>query len=148
MHLPRPHKEDLPLLETESGHKIPVYDILEIQPDKISSYLCEQAEWQGTIQFAHGKWKLVVEQLKRRVDEVEATVYVELHTKFAGQKATVELLKNLVILDDRVKVAKNKLRDAQQSENAFESMRHAMQTRKDMLIQLGADVRLDKKQSS
>lgn len=148
MHIPRPHIDDFPLLETESGHKIPVYDLLEIQPDKISSYLCEQAEWQAVILFSHGKWKLGVEQLKRRVEEIEAAVYIELHTKMAGQKATVDLLKSFVIIDDRVKVARNKLREAQKVENAFESMRHAMQTRKDMLIQLGADVRLDKKQSA
>jgi len=145
MRLPRPDKKDLPYIVTESGSEIPVYDLLDINTDHPEFYLRDQTDWQALISSQHGIAKLRVEHLENKLEETKAEVFVEVSKASKGLKVTVDYIKSLVIIDDRVKKIKAKIELAREKESALESMRWAMQTRKDMLIQLGADVRLERK---
>lgn len=145
MNLPRPKKEDLPHLTTEAGNGIPVYDILDINTDHPEYYLRDQTDWQALVSYQHGLAKLRVEHAERNLEETKAEVFIGICNSNKGTKMTVDYIKSLVTIDDRVKKAKNKIEVAKERESALESMRWAMQTRKEMLIQLGADVRLERK---
>lgn len=145
MNLPRPKKEDLPYLVTESGSEIPVYELLDINVDHPEFYLRNQVDWQALVSYQHGLAKLQVELLESRLEEIRSEVFVQVMSAVKGTKATVEYIKSLVTVDERVKKAKRKIELAKQRESALDSMRWAMQTRKEMLIQLGADTRLERK---
>lgn len=139
----RPKKEDMPKLVTMNGNAIPIYELMEINPDHVDSYLCEQADWQALVGYQHGMSKVDVERCSNNVDDIESLVFSEHVSK--SEKRTMETLRHLVNLDPRVKSAKTKLLVAKEREAALESIRWALQTRRDMLVQLNADIRAEKK---
>jgi hypothetical protein len=145
MRLPRPKEEDLPLIVTENGNDIPVYALLDINTDHPEFYLRDQCDWQALVSYQHGLAKLRVEHLEDRLEAIKAEVYQQITQAHQGSKATVDYIKSLVTTDTRVLGAKSKIQVAKEREMALESMRWAMQTRKEMLIQLGADTRLERK---
>lgn len=149
MHIPTPSSKDLPELLTESGVKIPLQDLLEIEPDKVGLYLSNQAGWQAVIAYSHGKAKLATERLKKRVEEVEAETFISIWRAHKGVKGvTMDVIKNLVVIDPNYEAARLRYLKAKETELAFETARNAMQVRCEMIIQLGADVRLEKKASA
>lgn len=141
--LGRPLAEDLPELVTETGNKVEVLDLLRVSPDHADAYLCEAADWQALVGHQHGLAKMRVGRLTDKLREVEAAVFIEVFN--SKEKITMELVRHYVTVDERVKIARKKLQVAQERETALESLKWAMQTRIQMLIQLNADMRAEKK---
>jgi hypothetical protein len=140
----RVSKEDLPSLLTEAGNRIPIYELLEVNADHVDGLLCEQTEWQALVAYQHGRAKLDVERADNNVEEVEAMVFAEIMSK-EGKRPPMEAMRHYVALDKRVKSAKSKLLVAKERESALDSIRWALQTRRDMIVQLNADIRAEKK---
>ncbi len=79
------------------------------------------------------------DRLKSKLEEMEATVYIEI--KSSPEKATEAHVAAKILLDPRVKGLRDEVmsanRDLETAKNYVESLR----AKKDMLIQLGADAR-------
>jgi hypothetical protein len=148
LRLGRPSVEDLPDVQTESGHEIPIMDLLHVDPDNLPNGMAEQADWQALIGYQHALAVLRREKLDRKLKELEATVSVRVFEEIEeedGKRPTIAMIDNRVMTNSAVIGLKDKIEVAKLREKSLEVLRSAFQTRKDMLIQLGAEIRLDRK---
>ena len=79
---------------------------------------------------------------KARYEEMKSQVYVELKT--SGEKYTENHLKAAIEIDPRVVDLKKKMLDSKRTYNTLKNYTESLSTKKDMLIQLGADMRKER----
>jgi hypothetical protein len=137
----------IPKLTTESGRKIPLNALLRIDPENLIQEYELQSPWTAVLQYEYGLVELNIEKKEREIKEVEAEVFLKTRERLRlGGKAPNEAtIKANVVIDERIKDLYKQLFFLKEQANALSAARNAFLTRKDMLISLGAEVRLDKK---
>ena len=98
------------------------------------------------ILYAYSEAKADAEKVydldKSFIKEIEAQVYVELKT--SGEKYTENHAKAAVDCDPRVLEARKKMYDSKRTYNTLRNYVETLHSKKDMLMQLGADLRKEK----
>jgi hypothetical protein len=142
-----PNHTLIPKLATASGVKIPLNALLRIDPENLIQEYELQAPWMAVLQYEYGLVELDIERKEREIKEAEATVFLKTRERLRlGGKAPNEAtIKANVIIDDHIKDLYSQLFSLKEQANVLSAARSSFLTRKDMLISLGAEVRLDKK---
>lgn len=137
----------IPKIVTSDGTKIPLSKLLRIDPDGLVQEYELQAPWVAVIQFEYGKVELAVERKERQIKEVEAATLTRTRDRMRlGTKVPNEAtLKAAVVSNEEVKELYQELFSLKDTLNALNAARLAFSVRKDMLVSLGAEVRLDRK---
>ena len=142
-----PHQSLIPRLKTSNGDKIPLSALLRIDPEDLIREYELQAPWMAVIQYEYGLIELRIERKEREIKEVEAAVFLRTRDRLRlGNKIPNEAtIKANVVVDDAIKALYVELFQLKEQVVALTAARTAFLARKDMLISLGAEVRLDKK---
>lgn len=137
----------IPKLTTASGNKIPLNALLRIDPENLVQEYELQSPWMAVLQYEYGLVELRIEKKEREIKEAEAEVFLRTRERLRlGGKAPNEAtIKANVVVDERIKELYEQLFSLKEQANVLGAARNAFLTRKDMLISLGAEVRLDKK---
>lgn len=145
-----PATQLLPVLRNDEGHKVPLSALLKIDPSDMISELRVQAAWQAVISYQTTRQEVKVSRLKREVDKIEAGLFIEYRAGVAAKTTRapgVELIKSYVAVDPRLTSAQDKLFAAEEELGAWKAAISAMHARRECLINMGADLRIDKKGS-
>lgn len=142
-----PHPSLVPKLKTSNGDKIPLNALLKIDPDDLVREYELQAPWMAVIQYEYGLVELRIEKKEREIKEMESAVFLRTRDRLRlGNKIPNEAtIKANVVVDDTIKTLYAELFQLKEQAVALTAARTAFLARKDMLISLGAEVRLDKK---
>ncbi len=142
-----PHPSLIPKLKTRNGDKIPLNALLTIDPENLVREYELQSPWMAVLQYEYGLVELSIERKEREIKEAESEVFLKTRDRLRlGNKIPNEAtIKANVVVDERIKNLYQELFSLKEQANALSSARNAFLTRKDMLISLGAEVRLDKK---
>jgi hypothetical protein len=142
-----PHPSLIPKLTTSSGEKIPLGALLKIEPENLVQEYELQAPWMAVLQYEYGLIELKIERKEREIKEIEAEVFLSTRERLRlGGKAPNEAtIKANMVTDDRVRALHRDLFFLKEQEVVLTAARMAFNARKEMLISLGAEVRLDKK---
>ena len=137
----------LPKVTTEDGKEIPLKALLTIDPDDLVSEYELQSPWMAVLQYEFGKIELRIERKEREIKEVEAEVFISVRDRLRlGGKAPNEAtIKANVVVDEQIKKLYAELFALKEKAVALSAARLAFLARKEMLISLGAEVRMDRK---
>jgi hypothetical protein len=142
--LPRP--EDLPQLRTADGHPIPFAQLLAIDVDNISAEYETHAAWLATIGYASAEAAAYVTKLERKLARLGAQLLfsktAEAHA--AGLKRTVDAIKAMILIDEEYVALEDELTEAERKAGILKSGLTAFAARRDMLVNLGAEERLNR----
>lgn len=145
---PFPTKRELPVLKTRTGRVVPIKELLRLDQQNLADDYELQAPWSAVIQDICGSFKVQLERQERAVKRTEARKFLSYRDSGAGGKApSVDVVKALVASDPEVEEEFQKLFELQEQYEAAMAVNMAMQARKDMLVNLGADVRLSRRGS-
>lgn len=142
-----PDAVDLPQLVTEAGHVIPFGQLVAIDIQNLSLEYETHAAWQATIGHSHAVATASVERAKVNLKREEARQYFECRTELerAGViKPTKDAIDSRVMLDEKVVKMQDDLLDLEEKEAILDVARRAFDSRREMLISLGAHERADK----
>lgn len=143
-----PKAQLLPVLMSENNERIPLSDLLRIDPASMVMELRVQSSWQAVISYRCMMQEVVVQRAERDLDRTEATLFIEFRGTLAAKGAKVpsaELVKSYVATDPRLIRAQDALFAAKEKLAAWKSAMQAMHARRECLINMGAEVRIDKK---
>ena len=142
------HPGDIPAIQGASGNLIPLAELLHIDTDQIDHELEIQTGWQATIGFAHAYAKSRTEEEQRALMRMGAELTLELKTnlfKKTGIKATADAVEAAVKLDDDYIKAEDALAKTKLHEALLEVAVKSFHCRREMLVNISASMRIDRK---
>jgi hypothetical protein len=144
-----PHSSLIPKLTTANGEKIPLGALLKIDPENLIQEYELQAPWMAVLQYEHGLIELKIDRKEREIKEAEAESFLKIRERLrlGGKVPNEATIKANMVVDERIKALYRDLFSLRDQEVALTAARVAFNARKEMLISLGAEVRLDKKGS-
>ena len=137
----------MPVLTTEGGYILPVSKLLKILPDNIDEEYRLQASWFATVCYQTEIREVELERLERRIKELESAVYLTLRGDVTIKKPSEASLKAAIVTHAGVKKAWKQHSDLRRTYVAWSSVKQGLIQKLQMLINLGASRRLDKKAS-
>lgn len=143
-----PATQLLPVLKSESGHGIPLRDLLKIDPQNLIMDFQIHPNWQATIAWQTTRQEVRTQRAKRDLGRAEALVFQEHRARLMGASARspgVDLVNSYVVLDPRVIAAQDQLFAEEEKLGAWKAATGAMYARRECLINMGAEVRLERK---
>lgn len=145
-----PGKDSLPRVQTADGTDIPLNKLLNIDPDAVRADFQHVPGWQAAVAYAASLAKLRVDIKRRKIKEMESAKYIQMREILSDklEKPPSEaLIMHNVNVDPEIRNLYRELFDLERSSGALEAAKYAMYTRRDILIQMGAETRLDRKQN-
>lgn len=144
-----PLLKDYPEVFTIGGDLIPVQDLLVLDPENLSVDYEIHAPWASVINDLCSHAKIKIEKLERKIEVQEAKAFLRLRDSlaFQGKRPSVDVIKAHVKVDEEVNDLYSKLFKLKQEYEQILALRLAMSDRKEMLISLGAEIRLGRKGS-
>lgn len=135
------------VLESSDGYKVNVNKLLRVDENNIQEAYTTQAAWSHFFLREASEAKLLVERQRRHIAELKGKTYLEYKHEAADSnlKPPVSQLEAAVESDTRVADAHKKLHRLQKNALQWEAVQYAWRDRLQMLIQLGAELRLEKK---
>lgn len=133
---------------TTSGSRIPIDQLLRVDPSNIRPHLETHAAWQAVISHAASVARLKVEISERHIKELESEKFIHYYTILSdkmGKPPSVDVVKHNVANDSEVRHAYKELFARKYKSSQLEDIRFSMHTRKEMLINLSAESRLDRR---
>lgn len=143
-----PNRALMPVLVTESGDKVPICDLLLIDPTTLIQDLQIQPSWQAAVSYQCTLQEVRVSRLEREVDKTEAQLSIDHRNKIkaaTGKAPGVETVKSYVLSDPILTNVQNKLFEAREKLGAWKAAISALHARRECMINMGAEVRIDKK---
>ncbi len=143
-----PATQLLPVLKSESGHGIPLRDLLKLDPQDMIAAFQIHPNWQATIAWQTTRQEVRTQRAKRDLGRAEALVFQEHRSRLMGASARspgVDLVNSYVVLDPRVIAAQDQLFAEEEKLGAWKAATGAMYARRECLINMGAEVRLERK---
>jgi hypothetical protein len=142
-----PHPSLIPKLKTSGGDRIPLSALLRIDPENLIHEYELQSPWMAVLQHEYGLVELQIERKEREIKEAEAEAFLRVREqlRLGGRVPNEATIKANVTVDERVKSLYQDLFSLREQEVVISAARLAFNARKEMLISLGAEVRLDKK---
>jgi len=145
-YLPAP--ELLPILTAGNGSKIPVRDLLRIDPNNLVHEFQIHPNWQASIAWHTSLQEVAVSRLERDIDRMEAHLYIRERTRLTasgGRAPGVELVKAYVTVDPALVELQDRLFREREKLGAWKAAANAVYARRECLINMGAETRLDRK---
>lgn len=144
-----PDRRDYPVIMTKSGQKIPIRQLLMLDQDNLDLEYEIQSPWSMVIQDLCSSLSLKVERLERRIDSMEAKKFLHYRSALAtgARPPSVEVVKSHVTIDPEVEALYEELFTVKKEYESVAALKLAFACRKDMLISLGAEIRLGRKGS-
>lgn len=144
-----PFRKDYPTVLTKSGRKVPVRDLLALDQSRLELEYEIQSPWSAVIQDICTSLQIKVDRLERRIDSLEAKKFLHYRASLqvGPRPPSNEVVKANVAVDADVEALYEEFFAAREDYEAAAAVRLAFTTRKDMLINLGAEVRLSRKGS-
>lgn len=139
-----PPASSLPLV-TRRNQRIDFDTLVKIDPDNLSAAFTNQASWAGFFNFNSALSSARVERQVRKIKEMEGELYLHYKSSATSKKMTVEEVKAAVYSDPKLKACHDELFALRKEQAAWDAAKWAWGDRRDMLMQLGADHRADKK---
>ncbi len=143
-----PATQLLPVLMSESGHGIPLRDLLKIDPQNMIMDFQIHPNWQATIAWQTSRQEIRTQRAKRDLGRAEALVFQDHRSRLMGTTTRapgVDLVNSYVVLDPRVIEAQDRLFAEEEKLGAWKAATGAMYARRECLINMGAEVRLERK---
>lgn len=141
--IPYPPKRIYPVLDVD-GERLKVPTLLSIDPDDLDGEYQMLSSWSATISYQAMLCSVRVEKQERKIKELESEAYLKLLSS-AAKKPSEGSLKANVALSAVVKAAYTELYKLMEDQCAWEALKQGMAAKKDMIVNLGASLRLDKK---
>ncbi len=138
----------LPILTASNGSRIPVRDLLRIDPNNLVHEFQIHPNWQATIAWQTSLQEVKVARLDRDVERLEASLYIRERSRMTaeGKKTPgVELIKSYVTVDPALRDLQDRLFDEKEKLGAWKAAANAVYARRECLINMGAETRLDRK---
>lgn len=139
---------DLPELISENleGSKvIPFQALVQIDTSNLRREFEIQAAWSHYFGTQYGLAKVRTEKAARELKQGEAEKFLEYKAAARETKATVDQIKSQVESDPHVKTLYNNFIECRKRESMWESAKWSWNERGNMLTQIGADERFEKK---
>lgn len=139
---------EIPQLRSSGGSRIPVVELLRIDPGNLHEAFVNHATWQGFISFQHAEAKLMVARAERMIKQLRAERWLyfkENLEELFSIKATIDSIESAIERDPEVKKAYDALFALEYRERQLDALRSAFLARKDMLVNLGADERAERR---
>jgi hypothetical protein len=143
-----PPKASLPVVCGVDGSEIPLYTLLHINPEAVRNDFQHAATWQATVAYAAAVKRLALARLKRRIKKAESVRFLQLRdlmTAKLGKAPSNELVDHNVRVDPKISDLWDEYEALEEESEALESARFALYARREMLISMGAETRLDRK---
>lgn len=137
----------IPKLKTSDGRVIPLAALIRIEPENLIPEYELQAPWTAVLQYEYGILELLIEKKEREIKETESELFISVRDRLRlGTRAPNEAtIKATVASDQQMKDLYQELFALKEKMIPLNAARVAFNVRKDMLVSLGAEVRLDKK---
>lgn len=143
-----PPSGDLPKLVSQGvdGKKVIAFDkLVQLDGTNLRREYEIQAAWSHFFGCQHSLAKVYVEQAARELKQGEAAKFLEHKAASRETKATVDQIKSQVESDPEVKALYIKFIECRKSEAMWEAAKWAWSDRGNMLVQIGAEERAEKK---
>ena len=145
-----PTVESLPSIRGVDGSPIPLHTLLHIDPESVRNDFEHAASWQATVAYAAAVKKLAVERKRRDIKKAESRRFLALRDQLErkmGKPPSIDVVNHNVNIDPVVSEMWDEYFDLAAESDALESARFALYARREMLISMGAETRLDRRQN-
>lgn len=142
-----PAKVLLPVLTAEDGSKVPLNSLLQLDPQNLLTEYGIHAPWHATVSWGYYRQQVETERAKRELSRTEAQLYLDHRTRLgagAARAPSAELVKSWVEVDPRLEEAQERYFAAMERLGAWRAASEAMQSRRECLISMGAEVRRER----
>jgi len=142
------HPDDIPAIRTATGNLIPLADLLRIDSDQIDHELEIQTGWQATIGFAHAYAKARSDEFQRKMLRMSAELTIELKSnlfKRTGIKPTADAVEAAIKLDEEYIKLEDEYAEIKLEEAVLEVAVRSFHCRREMLVNISASLRIDRK---
>lgn len=144
-----PHSSMMPVVSTFNGERIPFSNLIRIDPDNLIPEYELQAPWAAAIGYSASMKEIEIERVERDIKTTEARSFIAAKKKLDDTKPVPDTLaKARSQVTAELEELYEKLFKLKEEAAALVSARISWATRKEMLISLGAETRIDKKSSS
>lgn len=146
--LPAELAAEIPKLRSFGGHILDLPQLLRIDAGNLANEYQTHAGWQAFIAYQHSEAKILKERAERKVKAIEADKFLYFKERFEsifGFKPTETSIECAITRDPDYIAAVDELFDAKRLENIWEVARGAFLARKDMLVNIGAHERTERK---
>ena len=140
-----PSKSCLKDITLRDGTVVPLRSLIRINPDNLVPDYELQAPWMAVIALEYTTIELEIEIKERSIKEMEAAASLRARKNSAGTKLTEATVRAKAVNDPEVREAYEELWELKREILPISAARTAFYARKEMLISLGAEVRLDRK---
>lgn len=118
--------------------KLDIKSIIEITND-LDTEFRKQGAYQAWVGSLYAEAKTIVRHLKAELEALEANVKLDIRN--SPERVTVDEVSARVAIHSKVKIKQENLIDAQHKEELLKAFVFALEAKKEMLIQLGANAR-------
>ena len=123
-------------------------DLLKIDPENLLNEYEVQAGWESVVTYHHALARTRIAIAERNIKELEAELFLDFRSRLKGESSrlpSVDVLKAMVTDSKSVREAYQKLSELMLWESQLSALRLGFQCKRDMLINMGAELRIDKK---
>jgi hypothetical protein len=136
--------EDYPPIASASGSRIPISELISIDPECIELELEKQSAWSAVIGFAHAQAEADVAAQSRLLSTYRAELAMDLRRNMLrklGIKPTEGSISDAIDMDETYCEMCDNLNELKRKELMLKVAERAMHSKKEMLINLSASMR-------
>ncbi len=140
----QPLPQVYPTLTLGNGIKVPVKELLEIDGENLIPCYTNQSAWMGVIGFELASVTAMIDKLERDIKRMESRYTLEYRDILTnGKKAQPEwFVKAKIAASPDVQEKQDELAKFESHRAKVQAFRNALLGRGDMLVNMGADLRL------